>query len=57
MYEYSNGVLFYTAGRQDGALVPASQIPSVTAHVVVSIENPTLYTDEGFSPRGILRAQ
>lgn len=36
--------------------VTGSQIPSVMAHAVVAIENPTFYTDEGISPRGILRA-
>jgi membrane peptidoglycan carboxypeptidase len=56
VYEYSNGVPFYTAGLQDRVPVPASQIPSVMAHAVVAIENPTFYTDEGISPRGILRA-
>jgi membrane peptidoglycan carboxypeptidase len=56
VYEYSNGVPFYTAGLQDRVLVPGSQIPAVMAHAVVAIENPTFYTDEGISPRGILRA-
>ncbi len=56
VYEYSNGVPFYTAGLQDRVPVTGSQIPSVMAHAVVAIENPTFYTDEGISPRGILRA-
>jgi membrane peptidoglycan carboxypeptidase len=55
VYEYSNGTPFYTAG-QDRVVIPASQIPSVMAHAVVAIENPTFYTDSGISPRGTLRA-
>jgi len=56
VYEYSNGVPFYTAGLVDRVPVPGNQISPVMAHAVVAIENPTFYTDEGISPRGILRA-
>jgi membrane peptidoglycan carboxypeptidase len=56
VYEYSNGTPFYTAGLQDRVVIPASAITPIMAHAVVAIENPTFYTDEGISPRGILRA-
>lgn len=56
VYEYSNGTPFAIVGPQDRVSVPISQIPPTMQHAIVSIENPTFYTDSGISPRGIVRA-
>jgi len=56
VYEYSDGTVFYAQGLQDRTLVPISQVPVTMQDAIVSIENPTFYTDEGIAPKGILRA-
>ena len=56
VYEYSNGTVFYAAGLTDRQLVPISQVPDTMQHAIVSIENPTFYSDAGIAPKGILRA-
>jgi membrane peptidoglycan carboxypeptidase len=56
VFEYSDGTVFYTAGLQDRIIVPIRQIPAMMQRAVVSVENPTFFTDAGISPRGIVRA-
>jgi membrane peptidoglycan carboxypeptidase len=56
VYEYSDGTVFYTAGLQDRVVVPLSQIPATMRRAIISVENPTFYTDAGISPRGVARA-
>jgi membrane peptidoglycan carboxypeptidase len=56
VYEYSDGSVFYTAGLQNRVIVPLSQVPPVVRQAIVSVENPTFYTDAGISPRGIIRS-
>jgi membrane peptidoglycan carboxypeptidase len=56
VYEYSDGTVFYAEGLQDRTPVPLSQVPETMQDAIVSIENPTFYTDAGIAPKGILRA-
>lgn len=56
VYEYSDGTVFYTAGLQNRVIVPLGQVPAVMREAIVSVENPTFYTDAGISPRGIVRS-
>ncbi|QMU71435.1 transglycosylase domain-containing protein [Streptacidiphilus sp. P02-A3a] len=56
VYEYSDGTVFYAAGLQDRQLVPITRVPETMQHAIVSIENPTFYSDAGIAPKGILRA-
>lgn len=56
VYEYSDGTVFYAVGLQDRQLVPISRIPTVMSGAIVSIENPTFYSDAGVAPKGIIRA-
>jgi membrane peptidoglycan carboxypeptidase len=56
VYEYSDGTVFGTEGLQDRVIVPIGQIPAMTRDAIISVENPTFFTDAGISPRGIARA-
>jgi membrane peptidoglycan carboxypeptidase len=56
VYEYSDGTVFDTDGLQDRIVVPIGQIPAMTRNAIISVENPTFFTDAGVSPRGIARA-
>ncbi len=56
VYEYSNGTVFYAVGLQDRQLVPLGRVPTVMRNAIVSIENPTFYSDAGVAPKGIVRA-
>ena len=56
VYEYSDGTVFYAVGLQNRQLVPISRVPTVMRDSIVSIENPTFYSDAGVAPKGIVRA-
>ena len=56
VYEYADGTPFYTVGVQNRVVVPIGQVSAAMQHAIVSVENPTFFTDSGVSPRGIVRA-
>jgi membrane peptidoglycan carboxypeptidase len=56
VYEYSDGTVFDTEGLPDRIVVPIGQIPAMTRNAIISVENPTFFSDAGISPRGIVRA-
>ncbi|MEZ0069525.1 membrane peptidoglycan carboxypeptidase [Streptacidiphilus sp. MAP12-20] len=56
VFYWSDGTEMARTGPVDRQAVPLSQVPVPVQWDVLAAENETFYTDDGVSPRGILRA-